>query len=237
MQTLEHTPTQEKHGTCRQMLHTYKLHRGEPDLVVTPHSHIYEQYLAIKARVASHSPATTSRGGSLTRCPRQVPNIASTHTTKLHNVRNRQISADPYGTTAYHHHLPALFSAFLFLPDSLTSLLPVVKNARMKVHPQPELPLLVNFHERCFILIEEAEWVGGDKGCKVPAPPRMRTPPLPLHDSGRDEGEERPPPPFPLLLTPPLSTQTESGRPTYRSRETPPQSRPRLPPPLRPVIS
>ena len=44
-------------------------------------------------------------GGQL-HTPRHMPNNASTHNTKPQNIRNRQISADPYRTTAYHKQPP-----------------------------------------------------------------------------------------------------------------------------------
>ena len=60
-------------------------------------------------------------------------------------------------------------------------------------------------HIRCFILIEEAEMVGGGKGCPAPAPSGCVR--LLYINSGREEREEGRRPPFLLLSTPPPPTQ------------------------------
>lgn len=70
-----------------------------------------------------------------------------------------------------------------------------------------------HFHERCLILIEEAEVVGGGEGLHCPHPPRVSTPPLPLHKTvgGRKRGAA----PFLSLLasTLPNPHKRNRGRP------------------------
>ena len=104
--------------------------------------------------------------------------------------------------------------------------------------PNTRLPQLqpsslgFQFHERCLILIDEAEMGGGrGKGlhCSRPPPGCVRLPYLYIKQQ-EGGGERGPLLPSLLLLTPPPPTQTKRGRLTYRSRsasETLPHTRPR----------
>ena len=66
-------------------------------------THIYTgSIVIIKARVVYLSSSNGPRGGSSTLRGIYILNNASTHNTKPQNIRNHQISADPYRTTAYH---------------------------------------------------------------------------------------------------------------------------------------
>ena len=78
----------------------YKPHTGgKPHLIVTGcTTHIYTgSIVIIKARVVSLTSSTAPRGGSSTL--RGIYRIMPRHI-----IRNHQISADPYRTTAYHKH-------------------------------------------------------------------------------------------------------------------------------------
>ena len=101
-QALEHT--EEKRSTCRQSLDTHKPHMGESYLVGMFHPHIHaDSILSSKSGLYIIILRDCLSGRKL-HTPRHIPNTASTHSTKPHNIRNPPISADQYRTTAYHKH-------------------------------------------------------------------------------------------------------------------------------------
>ena len=94
----------------------HKPHRGVPYLVFTFHSHIFKQYLVIKARVIYHSSATASREeASHTLLPRRAPSNASVQitpdVTSLVSINRMPQSAPLFGarydrSRTTHHQYP-----------------------------------------------------------------------------------------------------------------------------------
>ena len=106
---------------------------------------------------------------------------------------------------------PAILHATTdFRSFTILSFYPLTPNTSL--HLQQPSSLGFYFHERCCILIEEAEMMGeGEGSCPAPSPPPdAYASPTSIKNGRREKGKEEPLPPFPLLLTPPPSTQTDA---------------------------